>query len=335
VKVGLKGITTLEFPAKIETIQGYGFAVEPKPETDYFQLTYEKGTNFLSLKALRSGVSANLTVVLNEKVYCIYCEEDSDPSFVVIFAPPSENGRFVATGEPQPVVFDKKTVSHEQLLTFLDKVKRYGALKTSSPDSIASLKVVEPNKRGAVGEIETVIKRVVSDESLDLVGFEVELGNRTQQDFYFDPAGFSVRVGDATYEACISDAGGIVPVGTSVPAFFVVTTHGGPNDLAVDRNFDLQIRPAQASTTADVVAAHFTEPPDHFPVPASETKEGGNKGGKPGKGNPAKGDKEAKKKVKEVADSAKDHPPNKQEPAGKKHWFDMFKRNNVTAALQE
>ena len=334
VKIGLEGITTLEFPAKIETIQGYGFAVQPKPETDYFQLTFEKGTNFLSLKALRPGVCANLTVVLNERVYCIYCEEDTDPSFVVIFAAPGENGQFVATGESQPVVFDKKTVSHDQLLNFLDKVKGYEALKTSSPDAVASLKVAEPQKSGKVAGIQTVIKRVVSDESLGLVGFEVELGNRTQQDFYFDPDGFSVRTGDATYEACISDAGGIVPVGTSVPAFFVTTTHGGPTDLAVDGTFDLQLRPAQTPTNGDVAAAHFAPPPDHLAVPASQTKEGGKKGSKPRKGNSAKGEKEPKKKAKEVADSANDQPPNKEELAGKKHWYDIFKRNNVMAAQQ-
>src|ERR1700686_1563552 len=68
VKVGLQGITTLEFPGKIEAINGYGFAVQPNPDTDQFQLIYDKGTNFLSLKALRPGASANLTVVLNEKV---------------------------------------------------------------------------------------------------------------------------------------------------------------------------------------------------------------------------------------------------------------------------
>ena len=222
VKVGLQGITTLEFPAKIEAINGYGFAVQPNAETDEFQLTYEKGTNFLSLKALKPGVRANLTVVLNEKVYCFYCEENSDPSFVVIFGAPGENARSVATGEPQPAVADKKIVSREQLLGFLEKVKGYSALKTGSPDSIASLRVVEPNKSAALGDVETVIKRVVRDEALDLVGFEVQLGNRGQSDFYFDPEGFSVRVDDAKYEACIADAGGIVPVGTSVPAFFVV-----------------------------------------------------------------------------------------------------------------
>ena len=31
VKVGLYGITTLQFPAKIEAINGYGFALQPNP----------------------------------------------------------------------------------------------------------------------------------------------------------------------------------------------------------------------------------------------------------------------------------------------------------------
>src|ERR1700730_19133812 len=91
VKVGLQGITTLEFPAKIEAINGYGFALQPNPAADAFILTYDKGTNFLSLKALRPGVSANLTVVINEKVYCFFCEQDNDPSFVMIFSAPAEN----------------------------------------------------------------------------------------------------------------------------------------------------------------------------------------------------------------------------------------------------
>ena len=62
-------------------------------------------------------------MVLNEKVFCFYCEQDSDPSFVVIFAAPGENSRFVAKDDPQPVVADKKALNHEQLLSFLAKVK--------------------------------------------------------------------------------------------------------------------------------------------------------------------------------------------------------------------
>src|ERR1700759_1540058 len=89
-KVGLQGITTLQFPAKIEAINGYGFALQPSLDTDAFSLMYEKGTNFLSLKALRAGGSANLSVVINEKVYCFFCEQDNDPSFVMIFGAPGQ-----------------------------------------------------------------------------------------------------------------------------------------------------------------------------------------------------------------------------------------------------
>jgi hypothetical protein len=336
VRVGLQGVTTLEFPAKIEAINGYGFAVQPKPDTDEFQLIYDKGTNFLSLKALRADVRANLTVVLNEKVYCFYCEEASDPSFVEIFGAPGEN-RFVATGEPQTPASDKKAVSRDRLLSFLDQVKTYSALQTSAPDSIASLRAVEPNKRVTIGQIETVIKRVVSDRSLGLTGFEVQLGNRSQSDFYFDPEGFSVRVGDARYDACISDAGGIVPAQTSVPVFFVVTgaaTNGGPNDLSVDQDFDLLMRPTNSAANANL-AATFTEPPvDHLPTAADAAKDE-NKADNAGKGDLRKADKEPKKKNKNKEVSAqlnaKDHTNKPQEPGPKKHWLDLFRRNTVTA----
>jgi hypothetical protein len=336
VKVGLEGITTIEFPAKIEAITGYGFALQPKPDTDEFQLTYEKGTNFLSLKALRAGVSGNLTVVINEKVYCLYCEQDSDPSFVVIFAAPGENGPPAATAEAQPAVSGKKVVSREQLLNFLDKVKEYSALKTASRDSVASLSVAEPNKSTRVGEIETVIKRVVRDDSLDLVGFEVQLSNRGQSDFYFDPQGFGVRVGDAKYQESISDAGGIVPAGTSVPAFFVVTvtTNGGRNDLSVDQNFDVQIQPAEAAKNP-YVTANFTEPVmDHIPTQANTGKQGGTKASHTGKGNLNKpGDNKTENKTKQgsAQADAKNHAKKTQEPAPKKHWFDIFKHNSVTS----
>ncbi|MBV9300247.1 MAG: hypothetical protein JO066_14870 [Verrucomicrobia bacterium] len=330
VKVGLQGITTLEFPTKIEAINGYGFAMQPNLETDEFQLLYDKGTNFLSLKALRRGASANLTVVINEKVYCLYCQEDSDPSFAVIFGAPGENGVRVM-GEPQFTGLEKKVVSREQLLGFLDKVKRYSALKTAKPDSVAFLSVAEPNKTTEVGEIRTVIRRVVRDDSLDSVGFEVQLDNRSQSDFYFDPQGFAVRVGDQKYDQSISDAGGIVPAGTSVSAFFAITgtTNGGGKGPAVDQKFDLQIRAAEAATNPNV-APNFTEPPvEHMPRAAI----GGSKAANSEKGNVSgAGGKETKKKSRQEAAqaNANDHGKKTPNPAPKKHWFGIFKRDSGT-----
>src|SRR5580700_8554873 len=115
VKVGLQGITTLQFPAKIEAINGYGFALQPNPDTDAFSLTYDKGTNFFSLKALRAGVSANLTVVINEKVYCFFCEQDNDPSFVMIFDAPGEPSAATGAAQVQSAP-EKNEVNRDQLV---------------------------------------------------------------------------------------------------------------------------------------------------------------------------------------------------------------------------
>jgi hypothetical protein len=244
VKVGLQGITTLQFPAKIEAINGYGFALQPNPDTDAFSLTYDKGTNFFSLKALRAGVSANLTVVINEKVYCFFCEQDNDPSFVMIFDAPGEPSAATGAAQVQSAP-EKNEVSRDQLVGFLGKLKDYLRLKALSADSISTLNVAEPNKKSEIGEIETVIKRVVRDDSLGLVGFDVALSNRGQSDYYLDPEGFVVQVGNARYEETISDCGGIVPAGTLCGKTLKRANCGPKTSWPGGSNFNLQI-PTQA-----------------------------------------------------------------------------------------
>jgi hypothetical protein len=331
VRVGLQGITTLQFPAKIEAINGYGFALQPNSDTDAFSLTYEKGTNFLSLKALRAGVSANLTVVINEKVYCFFCEQDDDPSFVMIFGAPSEPSTGAEEAQVQSASPHKREVSREQLVGFLGELKDYVRLKAVSADSISTLSVAEPNKKSAIGAIETVIKRVVRDDSLGLTGFEVELSNRGQSDCYLDPEGFAARLGDVRYEQSISDCGGIVPEGASVPAFFVVSdaANGGQNNLTVDQNFEMQIRASDPASNS-ALTENFVEPPtDRLPV-ASPGKESGAKHN--GSKETPKEVKETPKKVKPagVQVTTKDRAVKTGDPAAKKHWYDLFRRNNVT-----
>ena len=73
VKVGINGVTSLEFPSKIEAIDGYGFSQSPD-SGDAFQISYTKGTNYFSVRALKPGVTGNLTGVLDQKVYSLFFE---------------------------------------------------------------------------------------------------------------------------------------------------------------------------------------------------------------------------------------------------------------------
>jgi hypothetical protein len=122
IKVGSHGITTVEFPTKIEALDGFGFSVNPAPDgPDLFQISFNKGTNFLSLKAVRPGVEGNLTVVLDGKVYSLYCKEAADPSFVVIF----EDGSGRSSATPPDFMAKTKVASPARLVGFLDKLKGF------------------------------------------------------------------------------------------------------------------------------------------------------------------------------------------------------------------
>jgi hypothetical protein len=91
VKVGTNGVTSLEFPYRIEAIDGFGFSQTPG-SGDAFQISYTKGTNYFSVRALKPGATGNLTVVLDQKVYAFFFEESSNPTFVNIFGPGNEDG---------------------------------------------------------------------------------------------------------------------------------------------------------------------------------------------------------------------------------------------------
>jgi hypothetical protein len=272
IKIGIQGITTLEFPTQIEALDGYGFNVNPAPEgPDLFQISFNKGTNFLSLKAMREGVKGNLTVVLDGKAYSLFCEQVSDPSFVVIFE--SNAGKQVET--PKEMLANTKEASPARLLGFLDKIKGFPSLKTSVPEIFQNMDVAEPNSDSSIPGLKITLRRAIRDDALDSVGFELELVNKGDKDFFYDPESFGARVGEEVYPQSVSDASGLVPAGKAQSAFFVVTgtATGGRNDLAVTNKFAILMR--QVTGEMDPhrkVSAEWQEPPnDRLPTAASSS----------------------------------------------------------------
>ena len=273
VKVGTSGITTLEFPYNIEALDGYGFSANPAPDgPELFQISFSKGTNFLSLKATREGVAGNLAVVLDGKVYCLFCKAVPDPSFVVIF----ENGSGKEVSDPHEVLAKFKQVSPARLLGFLDKVKAFPTLKVSAPEIFQNMDVTEPNSASSLDGLEVTLRRVIRDNSLDSLGFEIELVNKADKDFVYDPESFGVRVGEEVYPQAISDAGGLVSPGKTQTAFFVVTgtATGGRNDLAVTNKFDIVMRQVTGERDPHRKAStEWQEPPNTIPAAQSGWQE--------------------------------------------------------------
>jgi hypothetical protein len=273
INVGTRNITTIELPARIEAIEGYGFYLPSEknagsPEGNFFQLSYSKGANFFSVRALASGAEGNLTVVINQTVYGVYFRETAEPSFVVVFddgrgtMEKTESGQGTDPGKPP----EQKSASPERLSSLLDKLKGFAALRNSAPEMFEGMTFVEPNKKAKIDqEVSTTILRVLRDDAIDTVGFEVEISNRSKADYYYDPEGFGARVGEKYYGQSISDASGVVPSGRAESIFFCVTGDGkgGRNDLAVSNDFEIAVRKVEGTATKPI---GWTEPPDWLPT---------------------------------------------------------------------
>ena len=260
IRVGTNGVTSLEFPYKIEAIDSYGFSPTPSAG-DGFQIWYTKGTNFFSVRALKPGVTGNLTIVLDQKVYSLFFQESSEPSFVAIFEPAGA-GRLEASNDSKRV----EIATPAQLASLIDKAKSYSALRTTSPQLFAGFQIAEPEKKNSIGNgVEAIIHRVIRDASLDSVVFDVEINNRSSKDFLYDPEGFKVQVNDQVYPASTVDAPGIVKAQTNDTVFLAVT--GTRSDLTPENDFDLLAREVTASRTN---GTSFAEPPHDF-VPTELT----------------------------------------------------------------
>src|SRR5215469_1366394 len=264
IRVGTKGVTSLEFPCKIEAIDSYGFSPTPSAG-DGFQIWYSKGTNFFSVRALKPGVTGNLTVVLDQKVYSLFFQESSEPSFVAIFEP-------AATVRPETRNDSKRVevATPAAVAGLIDKAKSYSALRTSSPELFAGCQIAEPEKKNSIGNgVEAIIHRIMRIASLDSVVFDVEIDNRSPKDFLYDPEGFQVRVNDQVYAVSKVDATGIVKAQTNDRVFLAVagTATGAPSDLMPENDFDLLAREVTASRTN---GTSFNEPPHDF-VPTELT----------------------------------------------------------------
>ena len=129
---------------------------------------------------------------LESEGFSLYCKEVPDPSFVVIF---EDGARKSYTNLPDAVA-KTRVASPARLMGFLDKLKGFPTLRNSAPEMFNHMDVAEPGSHSGLNGVDVVLRRVIRDDTLDSVGFEVDLVNKSGTDFLYDPEGFAVRVGE-------------------------------------------------------------------------------------------------------------------------------------------
>jgi hypothetical protein len=162
-----------------------------------------------------------------------------------------------------------------QLAGLLDKAKNYALLKSSSPQTLEGMRVAEPEKKGKIeGPVETRIVRVLQDDALDAVTFEIEVNNRSPKDFLYDPQELRIKIKDKTYGAAMEDAPGIVQAGTSTSIFLLVNdaSLAEQKDSAAGNDYDLVIK---QDTEPKPEGLTFNQPPgDYLPTKTNIEKFG-------------------------------------------------------------
>ena len=86
VYVSTHGLTTLQFPDRIEALDADGFTQKPGEEAGDF--AFSPGVNWVSIKALRMGTEQNLNVILSGRSYSILIHTTEANDFTVIFRYP-------------------------------------------------------------------------------------------------------------------------------------------------------------------------------------------------------------------------------------------------------
>jgi hypothetical protein len=239
------GVTTLQFPEKVEALDGDGFTQKPGEEAGEFSIT--PGANWVSVRSLRAGAVQNLNVVIAGKVYPVLLRTAESNEFSVLFRFAGGSGPLTA-GQAAKGATPNKGISAPRILGLIDKMKGYRVFSEQAPGMYIDCDISEPKAPKGADETDRVksqIVRIVRDNHLDAVAFEVRLQNKLDGEIVYDPNGLAVRVGKEIYPAIMGDGFGKIEPKGQQTAFFVVAgsaNSGVPNNLSAYNEFKLVVR---------------------------------------------------------------------------------------------
>jgi hypothetical protein len=83
VNVSTRAVTTLQFPAQIQSLESDGFTQKPNEEAGDFYIS--PGLNWVSVRSLKPGAVQNLGVVIAGRVYEIMIQTTALNDLAVLF----------------------------------------------------------------------------------------------------------------------------------------------------------------------------------------------------------------------------------------------------------
>lgn len=230
VHVSTLGMTTLQFPEKIQSVTGARLTADPgKVEGDF--LVY-RGENWYNVQSLKEGAQQNLNVILNGKVYAVVLKTGLVNDFSVVFdrdTPPQ------ADAPPPP-----KLPTSTRVSGLIDKLMNYEVLK-QQPAAYLDMDIAQPKDfLTSTDKVDAQVVRVLRDRGMDPIALDVRIQNKTDAPFRFDPASLNVRVGEEVYRVAMAKGEGSIPAHSEEHVGIALAGNdasGKPANLAVDNKF--------------------------------------------------------------------------------------------------
>jgi hypothetical protein len=260
--VGEDRLTTLRFPSPVASLESARVVTEAHPEA-LFQVFFQPGEAFFSVRALAVKASTTLNVVWRHQTYVFELVESPLPWLSVVLETP----------RPVASLSRRAPLAPSQLLGRLDTAKAYALLRQQQPIAVTGIEVVRPDTTRDYGDYTIRTEEVFRFDADDVLVFRIVLRNTTPHPIHFVPASLMVRVGTRLYPQSITDAAGVLPSQTDVPVYFAVAgaADGSRADLSPKNDFFILLNrlPSESRTAAEPTPASPMTPTAVTPTPVS------------------------------------------------------------------
>jgi len=160
------GTTTIMFPAEISGLYAKPVAIQEQ-ENAGFLISFTPGNFYFSIRALKPDAEDHLTVIFNRKAYVLHLKASEQPFYTVTFYQDERKGKDGGRAAVVP----------EQLLSLMDKARKYPLFAANRPDALAGVLHAAPGITNYYDGFTVRICDVWRFEQEDTLIFRVGLEN--------------------------------------------------------------------------------------------------------------------------------------------------------------
>lgn len=230
VPVSRDRLTTVRFPSPVSDLEGTYLSAGDEPPAR-FQISFQPGKNFFSLRALATNVSTTLTVGWRGQFHVLELVESSEPLLVL--------NLMAAPVPPPPTV--ARSITPARLRALLQIARLHSEVQFQQPALLDGAHCYLVNARSVHPDCAVMLERVFHFSADDTLVFHARFVNKTTERIVFLPSSLGARVGERLFPAALTEVEGVVPPCGEATVAFAVSggIHGTPEGLSPRNDFQV------------------------------------------------------------------------------------------------